>query len=200
MAKPYKRKDYLYSEAKQAGIRSRAFYKLQELDKKHKLIKHGSNIIDLGAWPGSWIEYCLTRIGSEGKIFGIDLQEIDSFKADNVILYQGDITDESSVDRARECLEGRVDALISDLSPKLTGIKDSDQMAMCALLDSVLRWAEDLLSAQGVFVAKAFKGSDTDIWVRNLKSKFRKVIREELKTTRNSSQEFYIVAWGFIRE
>lgn len=200
MAKPYKRKDYLYSEAKQAGIRSRAFYKLQEIDKKHKLIKHSSKIIDLGAWPGSWIEYCLTRIGSEGKIFGIDLQEIDSFKADNVILYQGDITEESSVDQARECLGGRVDALISDLSPKLTGIKDSDQMAMCALLDSVLRWAEDLLSDQGVLVAKAFKGSDTDIWVRNLKSKFRKVIREELKTTRNSSQEFYIVAWGFIRE
>ncbi|MCB0335291.1 MAG: RlmE family RNA methyltransferase [Bdellovibrionales bacterium] len=196
MAKPYNRKDHHYNNAKEAGLRSRAFFKLEELDQKYKIIKPHSKILDLGAWPGSWIEYCAKKLGPQGRICGIDLAEIEVFPQDSIKTITGDVFDRDLVPEVQDFLGEQCDLILSDLSPKLTGIKDCDQAAMCSLLESVVWWAETMLKPSGVFVAKAFKGQDTDLFVKNIKKRCKKVLRAELKSTRNTSQEFYIVGWS----
>lgn len=196
MAKNYNRKDHHYNNAKDAGLRSRAYYKLEELDKKYKLIKPGYKILDLGAWPGSWIEYCQRKIGPNGHICGIDLADIEDFSSESIKTITGDVFDRDLLEDVEGFFGGPCDLILSDLSPKLTGIKDCDQAAMCGLLEAVLWWCEVCLKSRGTFVAKAFKGQDTDMFVKNLKKRTDRLVRAELKSTRKTSQEFYILGWA----
>ena len=193
----YKRKDHLYKKAKGEGYRSRAAYKLIELDKKHSLIKPGFKVLDLGAWPGGWLQVLSRQVGPSGRVIGIDLDAIEDLGLANVETVVGDVSDNGLIARALEHLGGKADLIVSDMSPKLTGIREVDQAAATRCGEMVCDVAEQGLREGGHVVMKLFKGSDVEQFLRSIRSQFGKVHRAELDTTRKTSNEFYVVGLGF---
>ena len=197
MSSNYNRKDHFYNEAKEKGIRSRAYFKLEELDKKYNLIKKASKVADLGAWPGGWMQYVQKKILKDGLLVGIDLVEIDGFNQKNIFCIQGDLNDKECLSKVLEISKSRFDIVISDMSPKLSGIKESDQARCVAIAELAIYCSSQLLADNGSLVIKVFKGNETEDFIRNNRKFFQKFIRAELDSTRKTSNEFYIVGQGF---
>jgi 23S rRNA (uridine2552-2'-O)-methyltransferase len=194
----YNRKDHFYHEAKAAGVRSRAFYKLQELDQKHHLIAKQAVILDLGAWPGGWLEYAARAAGSGGKVIGIDIKPIEPLGT-NVETIQGDVLEPSTIDQALN-LSGRpFDLILSDLSPSLSGIKEADAAAAVDLAKGALEAAKRSLRPGGNLVLKLFKSNETELFIKQIRPLFERTVRSELKSSRKTSQEFYLVAKSYGR-
>ena len=183
MSKPYIPNDELSRKAKTEGYRARSVYKLKELDEKFNLIKPGMTVLDLGAAPGSWLQYAKEKVGAEGKIIGIDLQEIEPI--DGVETIQADITQDIDLPNA--------DLILSDLAPSTSGIKDVDQWKSIELNQSVEKIAGKLLKPGGVCVMKVFRGSDFDEFVRELKNKWKTVKTTTVKASRDRSKEIYVL-------
>lgn len=197
MSGAYNRKDHLYEKAKQEGYRSRASYKLKELNSKHKLIKHGSRILDLGCWPGGWLQVAAELIGGSGVVVGIDLVEMEKFSDPKIHGITGDVRDDVTIKQALDLAGGRFDAVISDMSPKLTGIPEVDRIAAVGLNELALWVCGATLKIDGSFVAKVFKGNETEQFVKSMRPVFNKVVRSELDATRKTSNEFYVVGIGY---
>lgn len=193
--KAYKRKDHLYHKAKEEGLRSRAVYKLEELQKRFQLIKKGCNVLDLGAWPGGWLELSSKLAGAQAKVVGIDLTEIEDIAGCQTIV--GDVGDEDVIQQALALSEGHFDVVLSDMSPKLTGIKDVDEAACSVCYEIALDAANRALKAGGSLVIKAFKGNESSSFFKVLKQQFKEIKRCELDSTRKSSNEFYFVCLKF---
>jgi 23S rRNA (uridine2552-2'-O)-methyltransferase len=194
----YDRKDRFYELAKQQGRRSRAFFKLKELNQHYAFISPGGKILDLGAWPGSWLEYAATVVGRSGAVVGIDLQEIEPLEnRKQVHLLTGDVREEQNINAALEFAGDRFDAVISDMSPSLTGIREVDSWAARSLAELAFSVAEVALRPGGTLVIKVFKSSEIDQFYRSIQQRFGKLIRKELKSTRKTSNEFYIVGREF---
>lgn len=190
----YNRKDHLYKQAKSGNQRSRAYFKLRELDQKYKLFQKGDHVLDLGCWPGGWVQYALERVGTNGKVLGFDLKETEGFDAENISLNTLDLFED--IDEALEITKtflGKANSVISDLSPKLTGIKTADRMQSIGLVERAYYFASEFLISGGNFVAKAFKSNEAEEFYRSIRGDFKKVIRKELASTRKTSKEFYIV-------
>ncbi|MGH7769302.1 MAG: SAM-dependent methyltransferase, partial [Candidatus Binatia bacterium] len=122
----YQPKDAFYRKAKKEGYRSRAAYKLLELGRRFHLIKPGDRVVDLGAAPGGWLQVAAELTGPKGKVVGIDLQPTQPFHEPNIVVLQGDATSEECAKKIAELLGGPVDCVLSDLAPKLSGIRDAD--------------------------------------------------------------------------
>lgn len=197
MAKQYNRKDHYYSQAKESGKRSRAYYKIQELDKKYQIFSRQTSVLDLGAWPGGWMQYALERVGDRRPVVGIDLVELDSFLNENAHTVVGDVRDEEALREVVALAGERFHVLVSDMSPKLTGIKSADRGQAVHLAELALWAAEFCLKPGGTFVAKMFKSGEADSFYRSSLPRFDKLRRTELRSTRGSSNEFYIVGEGF---
>ena len=193
----YKRKDFYYNQAKKEGIKSRAFYKLKEIQNKHRIIKPKDVVIDLGAWPGGWVQYASGVVGREGVVVGIDLVEIEDLELPNVKVLKGDIRDENTPEVLIGLCGRRADVLLSDMSPKLSGIKEVDQWAAIGLAESALYLGGELLKAGGSFVIKLFKGNESEEFVRSCRPHFKKTVRHELRSTRKGSKEYYLICTGF---
>ncbi|MBX7142908.1 MAG: RlmE family RNA methyltransferase [Oligoflexia bacterium] len=194
----YNRKDHLYNKAKAEGFRSRAAYKLAELDDKYKIIKPGFKILDLGCWPGGWIQVAAPRVGAQGAVVGIDLVELEPFdEFPQVKLLVGDARDESNQAQMRSLAGGAFDAVLSDMSPKLTGIKEADQAGTVACAELAAYIAEQMLRKGGTLVMKVFKGNETEQFIRTLRPRYEKLTRTELDSSRNTSKEFYVTALGY---
>ena len=193
----YDRKDRFYQMAKEQGKRSRAFFKLKELNQHFAFIYPGAKILDLGAWPGSWLEYSSAVVNSHGKVVGIDLQEIEPLPKKNVHLITGDVRDQENIDQAIEFAGGLFDAVISDMSPSLTGIREVDSWAARSLAELAFFTCESALRPEGTLVIKVFKSSEIDQFYRSIQKRFERLIRKELKSTRKTSNEFYIIGKGF---
>lgn len=190
----YNRKDHFYKQAKTGNQRSRAYFKLKELDQKYKLFKKGDNVLDLGCWPGGWVQYALERVGTSGKVLGFDLQVTEGFDSKNVSLHALDLFED--IDEALEITKsflGKANSVISDLSPKLTGIKTADRMQSIGLVERAYYFASEFLVSGGTFVTKVFKSNEAEEFYRSIRGDFNKVIRKELDSTRKTSTEFYIV-------
>ncbi len=196
MSSTYNRKDHFYQKAKDEGYRSRAAYKLIELDKKYQLLRPGIKVIDLGAWPGGWLQVVSERLGAGGIVVGIDLVEIDEVGVPNVKTLTGDVSDEANLDKAKELAGGSFDLVLSDMSPKLSGIKEADRYGAVACAELALFAAQKLLNTEGNLVIKVFKSNETEAFVKTCRPLFNKVIRAELDSTRKTSNEFYIVCLG----
>lgn len=199
MSPRYDRKDHLYQRAKEEGLQSRAAYKLVELDKRYGLLKPGFKVLDLGAWPGGWMQIASRKVGADGLVVGIDLVPIDQVQGENVFAITGDVRDEEHLAVARDRAGGRFDLVLSDMSPKLTGIKEVDQAATVGVAELALWVCESMLRERGNFVVKVFKGNDTEVFIRSARPLFEKVVRSELKSTRKTSNEFYVVGLGYKR-
>lgn len=195
MAGKYNRKDHYYEKAKSSGYRSRAAFKLIELDRKYKLLKRGARVIDLGSWPGGWLQVASERVGSHGRVVGIDLKAIDKLEANNVRFVVGDVGDEQALRSALKELDGNCDLVVSDMSPKLSGIKEVDGARSGACGELALYVATQVLKPGGSILMKLFTGADADDVVRQTREMFTKVIRTKPDSSRRSSSEFYLLGF-----
>lgn len=192
----YNRKDHLYQKAKDEGYRSRAAYKLIEIQQDYKLIAPGDAVLDVGAWPGGWTQVALEFVGAKGSVTGIDLQAVDPLDDPRCKLITGDARD---LDTLLENPGPVFDVVISDMSPKLSGIKEADQAGIVACAELALWVATEFLKNGGNFAVKVFKGGQVETFVKSARPMFNKLVRTELKSTRNTSNEFYVIGLGFKR-
>ena len=193
----YQRKDTFYARAKAAGYRSRAAFKLQQLVQRGRLLRRGDCVVELGAWPGGWLQVVAAHVGPKGRIVGVDLQAIETLSETNVITLVGDVSDRRTQERVREVCDGRADVLLSDLAPKLTGVRARDEAQTLALADSVIQWVECILKPQGTLVIKLFMGHGLQEYVARLRTLFREVRLTRPEATRKGSAELYAVASGY---
>ena len=185
--------DKTYLRAKNEGFRSRAAYKLMEIQTKFGIIRRDDNIVDLGAAPGSWLQ--IERTLTDARIIGIDLNPIAEL--DGIETIEGDINDPAVVERVKEKLEV-VNIVLCDASPKLSGHKSYDQARIIDLNEQALRFACKVLKPGGNFAVKSFQGSDFPEFYAKCKLNFYAVKTCMTKSTRKGSTELYIVAKNFI--
>jgi len=148
----YERKDTFYKKAKREGYRARSAYKLIELNQEVHFLRPGMRVVDLGSWPGGWVQVAAEIVGRSGKVVGIDLVALEPLPFPQVTLLQGDATDPVQQERIRAVLGGLADVLLSDMAPKLSGIKEVDEARSMELCRLALASAPTLLRPGGVFV------------------------------------------------
>lgn len=189
--------DPYVKQAKQAGYRSRAVYKLQEIDERDKLFHPGMTIIDLGAAPGGWSEYVVTRIGKKGKVIALDILPMTPIPG--VLFIQGDFTEEKTLNMLLGTLEEKkADWVLSDLAPNMSGIDSVDQPRSMALADLALDLARQVLGKDGGLLLKIFQGEGIDAFLVEIRRHFKKVVIRKPKASRGRSREVYILARNMI--
>ena len=193
----YDPRDRYYRKAKQQGYRSRAAYKLLELQDRYHFIHPGDALVDLGAAPGGWLQVGAKIVGPKGKIVGVDLQPIQPFHERNIVLLQGDMTDSEVLDRIKQLLSSPADCVLSDLAPKLSGIRDADMARCLELNQTALSTAVALLRAGGALLIKSFISENLHTFTAAIKKHFSTVQRTKPEATRQGSSEFYFVALGY---
>jgi 23S rRNA (uridine2552-2'-O)-methyltransferase len=194
----YKPHDRFYKKAKQEGYRSRAAYKLLELQQRYRLLRPGDKVIDLGAAPGGWLQVAAKITGQNGKVVGVDLEEIQRFPEHNVTMLQGDAGSPEIQSKIKEILGGPPDAVISDMAPKLSGIRDADIARALELDRLALAVAVRLLRPGGSLLVKSFMSNELHQFTAELKADFTDVQRTKPEATRQGSSEFYFLAKGFL--
>jgi 23S rRNA (uridine2552-2'-O)-methyltransferase len=192
----YERKDKLYKKAKSEGYRSRAAYKLLELNNEFHFVKHGDRIVDLGAWPGGWVQVASQLVGEAGKILGVDLVALDPLPSRNVILLQGDATLPTVQEQILVALGGPADVVLSDMAPKLSGIREADEARSVELCHAALTCARTFLRPGGTLVLKLFTNSEQKQLLTELRAHFATVKTTRPNATRKGSAETYAVATG----
>ncbi len=193
----YQLKDSYYWRAKKEGYRSRAAYKLQELNQSYRLIGTGNRVLDLGAAPGGWLQVASKLVGPKGKVLGVDNQPIALFKEENILLLPGDISEEATQAKIRQQLGGAADCVLSDLSPRLSGIHDVDISRSLDLARTAFQVACSLIRPGGNFVVKTFIGEETTSLFKELQPYFESVHRTRAEATRKHSSEIYMIGKGF---
>jgi 23S rRNA (uridine2552-2'-O)-methyltransferase len=193
----YQRKDGFYRKAKAEGYRSRAAYKLLELDGKCRLFQRGMRVADLGCSPGGWLQVAADAVGRRGRVAGIDRLATEPLARAQIVILQGDITGDGEVDRLRAALGAPADLVLSDMAPDTTGVGFADHAHSAELVRTAAAVARKLLRPGGALVAKVFEGPDVKTLVDELRSGFNKVRRVHLASTRKGSRELYLVATGF---
>ena len=184
--------DLFVKQAQKDGYRSRAAYKLIEINKKYNLLKEDMTIVDLGSAPGSWSQVAIKKIGSKGKVFALDLLEMHPIK--EVDFIKGDFRDIEVLSKLENKLNNlKVDLVISDMAPNITGIKVVDQSAAIYLNELALDFSCNWLKPNGHFLVKSFIGSDFDSFVDSIKPSFKKVIRFKPSSSRDRSSEIFVL-------
>lgn len=195
MPKPYTPNDKWSQRAAKEGFRARSVYKLMELDRRFHILQPGMKVLDLGAAPGSWLQYAAEKIGPAGKIVGVDLQAISEV-APHVAVYRFDITDGTKVEAmlADEGME-RVDAVLSDIAPSTSGVQDVDQWRSVELAQAVIGIAAAHLRKNGFCATKVFRGADFDAMIRSVKQSglWSDVRTVKVQASRDRSREVYVV-------
>jgi 23S rRNA (uridine2552-2'-O)-methyltransferase len=192
----YERKDTFYKKAKQEGYRSRSAYKLIELNKEFRFLKPGDRIVDLGSWPGGWVQVAASVVGRTGRVVGIDLVALDAVPLTNVTLLQGDATDPTQQEKILTALGRPADVVLSDMAPKLSGIRERDDARAMDLCHTALACAFTLLRPGGVLVLKVFMGTEYQTFLAELRAAFTIVKIARPEATRKGSAETYVIAVG----
>jgi 23S rRNA (uridine2552-2'-O)-methyltransferase len=201
----YNRKDSFYIKAKEAGYRSRAAYKLLELNEKKKIFRPKAKVLELGSFPGGWLQIAALLVGPEGLVVGVDLKPIEPFRRNefrkDVALrppraLEGDVRSEEIQAELRKL--GPFDVVLSDMSPKISGIAAKDTAGICELFRLALDTSQKVLKKNGIFVAKEFPSPEVDLIFEEYKSSFKKFERTRLKSTRSTSTELYVIGSGFL--
>lgn len=190
--------DPYVAAAKSDGYRSRAAYKILDIQKKFKFLKSGMTIIDLGAAPGGWSQVCADIVGSpsgRGKVIAIDIQDMPPLAG--VELFHADFTAEGVTSLLTEAAGGKVDAVISDMAPFTTGVQSADHLRILSLVENAVDFAIDILKENGVFVSKMFEGGGGEDLMLRLKQHFKVVKYFKPDASRSDSSEIFLVATGF---
>jgi len=188
-----KKKDPYYKRSKEQDYRSRASFKLTQLDKKYKIIKKGTAVVDLGAAPGGWSQVALEKVGEEGLVLGVDLQKIKPFEEKNFHFIRGDFTTESVQNEIIDIIDGKADTIISDASPSLSGIKDMDHLRSIDLANSVIEIAENILETDGNLLIKVFQGEEYKNLLESMRKKFKMLKTTKPASSRKKSKEMYVI-------
>ncbi len=194
-----RKKDPYYKRAKADDYRSRASYKLKQLDKKYKIIRKGDTVVDLGAAPGGWSQVAMEKVEEEGIVVSVDLNRIKPLDGENFYRIRGDFTDENVQNKIKKIVGGHTKVLISDASPTLTGIKDIDHLRSIDLIESVISIGDNILEDKGNIVIKAFQGEEYKNLIDKLKKKFKVLKTTKPPSSRKKSSEMYIIGLGFKR-
>jgi len=188
--------DSYVKKAKKAGYRARSAFKLEEIDKRDRLLRPGMNVVDLGAAPGSWCQYARTRLGKKDHLIAVDLLPVDPIEGVDFI--QGDFTEDKIRSQLVEMMGGRgADLVLSDMAPNISGIALADQARSIGLAEGVLDWSRTVLVADGTLLMKVFQGSGFDQLRQELLMAFRSVASRKPDASRSRSSEVFLLARGF---
>jgi len=187
--------DPYVKKAQQKGYRSRATFKLEEIDQKDKLIRHGMSVVDLGSAPGGWSDYALHRVGDKGKVIALDILPMTPLSGVHFI--EGDFREDHVLDQLNEVLAGQsIDLVLSDMAPNMTGVDAIDQPGSMHLVELALDFAINNLSKQGDFLVKVFQGEGFDEFLKSMRSHFNKVTTRKPDASRARSREVYLLGRG----
>ncbi|MFP4545388.1 MAG: RlmE family RNA methyltransferase [Methanomassiliicoccales archaeon] len=189
-----KRKDQYYKMAKKRNYRSRASFKLKQIDRKFRIMRRGDTVLDLGAAPGGWLQVAKENVGPKGKVVGVDLQRIQPI--DGVETVRGDLREGETMDRVLS-LVGEADVILSDMSPNISGNYSMDHARSVGLVEAALEVCRRALRPGGTLVAKVFQGDMLDDLQREVRSMFEQVKLHSPKASRDASSEIYIIARGY---
>lgn len=188
--------DEYVKRAQKEGYRSRAVYKLEELDSKDRLFKSGQIVVDLGAAPGGWSQYACKHVGKKGRVYALDILEMEPIEG--VEFLPGDFREQGVLDTLMASLEGqKIDLVMSDMAPNISGMSAVDQPRAMYLCELALDFARHTLKPGGLFLAKVFQGEGFDPFIKELRSLFDKVVFRKPGASRPRSREVYVVARGF---
>lgn len=180
-------KDYYTKKSREEGYLARSVYKLKWLNKRYNLIKKGDNVLDLGCSPGGWIQASLEIIGNKGKVIGIDLEKT-KIKKENFEFLHGSAFDESIIEGL-----GKVDAVLSDMAPKTSGVKELDQGRSYDLAKQALEIAKKKLKKRGNFICKIFQGQEYETFIKEAKKEFESVKTAKPEASKKGSKEMYVI-------
>lgn len=187
--------DPYVQQAKKDGYRSRAAYKIQEIDESFDIIKPRQKIVDLGAAPGSWCQYAMKKMNEKGSLVGVDLKEIKPIAGCHFIA--GDFTEDEILEQLLKQTGGKVDVVLSDMAPNSTGHTRTDHIQIMYMLELALDFAINNLKPGGSFIAKVLRGGSEKTLLDNAKKYFDKTKHFKPKASRQESTEMYLVAKGF---
>ena len=187
--------DPYVARAKREGLRSRAAFKLMEIDDKHHLIKSGAKVVDLGAAPGGWSQVAARRVGPRGRVVAIDLLDMDAIPG--VEFAQTDFLDAAAPQKLKAMLGGAADVVLSDMAANATGHRQTDHLKIMALVEAAAEFAGEVLSPGGAFLAKVIQGGTEAALLAALKRDFAVVKHVKPAASRADSAELYVLATGF---
>lgn len=185
--------DEYVQRAQRDGYRSRASYKLLELQERDKILKPGQVVVDLGAAPGGWSQVAAAIVGEQGMVLAMDILDMDALH--DVEFLQGDFREQAVLDALMHMLAGRaVDVVISDIAPNTSGVRAVDQPRSMYLCDLALDFSRNTLKPGGCFITKIFQGEGFDEFIRDVRGSFSRVVTRKPHSSRPKSREVYVVA------
>jgi 23S rRNA (uridine2552-2'-O)-methyltransferase len=191
-------KDLFHRLAKQQGYRSRASYKLLQVVRRSRFLKRGDFVLDLGAAPGGWLQAARQVVGEKGYVLGVDKESITPFDDENVVTIIADVTQADILERIQAKGVGRFDAVISDLSPNISGVWELDHARQIDLARHTLKIAREVLKPSGNVLVKVFQGSELKEFQLELKASFRIFRIVKPPASRSESAELYLLGMGFV--
>ena len=194
----YERRDAWHARAKREGFRSRAAFKLEELQRRARFLRRGQRVVELGCWPGGWLQVLAREVGARGRVVGVDVVELAPLTGTaQVAFVRGDFCERAVLARVREALGGAAHALTSDAAPKLTGVRATDRAREEALLAGVTAAVPALLAPGGALLVKLLDGPEAQTFVTRTRKNFQTTRTLRPQATRKGSTERYLLAQGF---
>jgi 23S rRNA (uridine2552-2'-O)-methyltransferase len=198
MARPYQRKDAFHQRAKREGFRSRAAYKLQEIQRRTQVLRRGQRVIDLGCWPGGWMQVAAGEVGPSGRVVGVDLAAIDPpLEFANTVALTGDLAEPQVRTAVLEAAGGPADVVLSDAAPKLTGVRATDRAHEESLLAAIEAALPDLLRRGGALVLKLMEGPEAQAAEQRLRARFANSRSLRPDASRKGTTERYWIGIDF---
>ena len=188
--------DIFVQRAQKEGYRSRAVYKLMEINDKDQILRRGMSVLDLGSAPGGWSQVAAELVGDAGRVVASDILSMDALP--DVVFVQGDFTEQETYDRIVASLNDKpLDVVLSDMAPNMSGMPEVDQPRSMYLVELATELAERALAPGGAFITKVFQGEGFEPWFRQIRDRFDRVTTRKPSASRPRSREVYIVASGF---
>ena len=188
--------DIFVQRAQKEGYRSRAVYKLMEINDKDQILRRGMSVLDLGSAPGGWSQVAAKLVGEAGRVVASDILSMDALP--DVVFVQGDFTEQETYDRIVASLNDKpLDVVLSDMAPNMSGMPEVDQPRSMYLVELATELAGRALAPGGAFITKVFQGEGFEPWFRQIRDRFDRVTTRKPEASRPRSREVYIVASGF---
>lgn len=193
----YQRKDHFHQRAQREGFRSRAAYKLLEVQERQGLLRGGQRVADLGCWPGGWLQVAARAVGETGRVLGVDQRPMEDLGLKQVQVLEADLCDPELAPRIREALGGRADVVLSDAAPQLTGVRPTDRAREEELLGAIERLLPGLLKRGGDLLLKVLESPEAQAALQRIRVRFDRARSLRPGASRKGSSERYLLARGY---